>query len=443
VAVIAPQRLPSPASVRVGRLSSLLFHFRAADLDVTQALSGQLLTFARAGGDAYSTDATGRVYVNPYGQARFGMHDYDGDGIRETPGLVLEPSKTNILLQSDNVPNASWTKTRSSAVLVSGIAPDGGSLSLLKEDATASSTHLATQVVTITAGDYLTISVFVKAKERTKGYLQAVNGADVLRVLFDLAAVTVTVSNGGTSVAVDSGIKDEGNGVYRVWITGQVNAGSTSITCGLGLRDASGNASYSGDGASGMYFWRADFKDGSGTGSELWSGIGTTTATVTRAAESLAATLAWPFQDSLTLYAKVARPDWYLHSGSLQTSHFPLSLSDTAPYLRMFYNASTRVAGAQVNDGSGNISVTLSQPTTTPNELCMQATGLKSGGTIRLDVGGGFGSPSAAVAPFTALGDAIIRVGASGAGAGLMGSAIHTLKVAAGLRSLAEMQRMS
>jgi hypothetical protein len=108
----------------------------------------------------------------------------------------------------------------------------------------------------------------------------------------------------------------------------------------------------------------------------------------------------------------------------------------------MFYNASSRVAGAQVNDGSGNTSVTLSQPTTTPNELCMQATGLKSGGTIRLDVGGGFGSPSAAVAPFTALGDAIIRVGASGAGSGLMGSAIHTLKVAAGLRSLTEMQRI-
>jgi hypothetical protein len=423
-------------------VSSLLFHWRAADLDVTQALSGQLLTFARAGGDAYSTDATGRVYVNPYGQARFGMHDYDGDGIRETPGLVLEPSKTNILLQSDNVPNASWTKTRSSAVLVSGIAPDGGSLSLLKEDATASSTHLATQVVTITAGDYLTISVFVKAKERTKGYLQAVNGADVLRVLFDLAAVTVTVSNGGTSVAVDSGIKDEGNGFYRVWITWQVNAGSTSITCGLGLRDASGNASYNGDGASGMYWWRADFKEGNATGSELWTAIGTVGSTVTRVAEALAGTIAWPFQDSLTIYAKVQRPDWYLHSGSLQTSHYLLSLGDTAPYLRLGFNSSSRFVFAQINDGSGNVSVTAAQQATQPNEVCLQASGLKSGGIIRVDAGAGLSAPSAAVAPFTALGDAVLRIGANSPTAGLMGSPIHTLKVAAGLRSLTEMQRM-
>jgi hypothetical protein len=424
-------------------VSSLLFHWRAADLDVTQALSGQLLTFARAGGDAYAFDASGRVFVHPSGLPRFQLLDYDGDGIRETPGLILEPAKTNLILRSDDVTNASWTKTRSSAVLISGVAPDTGSLSLLKEDATAANTHLATQAVTITAGDYITLSVMVKAKERTKGYLQAVNGADVLRVLFDVAAVTVTVSNAGTSAAVDSGIKDEGNGFYRVWITGQVNAGSTAITCGLGLRDtATGNASYNGDGASGMYFWRADFKEGNATGSELWTGIGTAAATVTRAVESLSAAIGWAFQDQITVYAKVARPDWYLHSGSLQTSHYPISLGDSAPYLRLFYNSSSRVAGAQINDGSGNISVTLSQPSTQPNELCMQAAGLKSGGTVRLDVGNGFGSPSAAVAPFTAFGDAILRIGANAATAGLMGSPIHTLKVAAGLRSLTEMQRM-
>ncbi len=376
---------------------------------------------------------------------RFSLHSYpDVNGVTVlTPGLVLEPSKTNLLLWSDDLSNAAWTKTLTTVTQVAGVAPDGGAMSLLKEDATASSTHLATQVVTISAGDYITISVIVRAKEKTKGYLQAVNGADVLRVLFDTAALTATVSNGGTSADVDSGIKDENNGNVRIWLTGKVNAGSTSITCGLGLRDtATGNASYNGDGASGMYFWRADFKDGNGTGSELWSGIGTQGSTVTRAVESLAGTIAWPFQDSITLYAKVARPDWYLHTGSLQTSHYPISLGDSAPYLRLFYNASTRTCGAQVNDGSGNTSATLSQPTTTPNELCMQASGLKSGGTVRLDVGGGFGSPSAAVAAFSAFGDSVLRIGANAAAAGLMGSAIHTLKVASGLRSMTEMQRM-
>jgi hypothetical protein len=174
----------------------------------------------------------------------------------------------------------------------------------------------------------------------------------------------------------------------------------------------------------------------------VWTGIKTTTATVTRVAESLFGAIGWAFQDQITLYAKVARPDWYLHSGSLQTSHYPISLGDSAPYLRLFFNSTSRVAGAQINDGSGNTSVTLSQPATQPNELCMQATGLKSGGTVRLDVGNGFGSPSAAVAPFTALGDAVLRIGANSATAGLMGSGIHVLKVAAGLRSLTEIQRM-
>jgi hypothetical protein len=96
----------------------------------------------------------------------------------------------------------------------------------------------------------------------------------------------------------------------------------------------------------------------------------------------------------------------------------------------------------QINDGSGNVSVTLAQPVTQPNELCVQATGLKSGGTIRIDVGAGFGSPSAAVAPFTAFGDTILRIGSNSAAGGLMGSPIHAIKVAAGLRSLAEMQRI-
>lgn len=441
--MIAPTRLPSPVSRRTGLVSSLVFHWRAADLDVTQALSGQLLTFARAGGDAWAKDSNGLYYRVGYNAPRFGMHDYDGDGIPETPGLVLEPSKTNLLLWSDDLSNAAWTKTRSTPLQVSGVAPDGGAMSLLREDATASNTHLATQAVTIAAGDFVTLSVIVRAKEKTKGYLQAVNGSDVLRVLFDLAAVTATVSNGGTSSAVDAGIKDEGNGNFRVWITGQVNAASTSITCGLGLRDtATGNVSYSGDGVSGMYFWRADFKDGNGTGSELWSGIGTQGTTVTRAAESLVAAMSWAFQDGITLYAKVARPDWYLHSGNLQTSHYVVSLGDTAPYLRLGFLSSSRAVFAQINDGSGNNAVSQPQQVTQPNEICMQASGLKSGGTIRVDAGAGFGSFSAAQAPIAAFGDTVLRIGASGAGAGLLGSGLHSLKIASGLRSLTEMQRM-
>lgn len=446
--MIAPVRLPSPASVRTGRVSSLLFHWRAADLDVTQALSGQALTFARAGGDAYVKDANGRIYVAPYGVPRFEMVDYpDASGaIVKTPGLVLEVGQSNIILQSDDLSNASWTKTRSSAVQVSGAAPDGGALSLLKEDATASNSHVATQVVTITANNYLTISAYVVAKERFRGRLQALNGADSFGVDFDLSAVTTVAQTAGAGVNVDKGIVVVGTcpagTIYRIWASGRVNAASTAITIQAVLEDASGASSYNGDGASGMYWWRVDCKQGSSAGSEVWTGIKTTTATVTRLAESLAASIAWPFQDQITLYAKAARPDWYLHSGSLVTSHYLLSLGSAAPYLRLGYNATSRIVFAQINDGSGNTSVTLNQPTTTPNELCMQATGLKSGGTVRLDVGAGFGAPSAVVAPFTALGDAVLQVGAFSATNGLLGTPLHTLKIASGLRSLTEMQRM-
>lgn len=451
--MIAPVRLPSPASVRTGRVSSLLFHWRAADLDVTQALSGQLLTFARAGGEAWAKDSNGLFYRAPYGVARFESRDYvDANGVSvSTPGLILEPSKTNLLLRSDDLSNASWTKTRSSAVQVAGAAPDGGALSLLKEDATASNSHLATQAVTITANSYLTISAYVVAKERFRGRLQALNGADSFGVDFDLSAVTTVAQTAGAGVNVDKGILLVGTcpagTVYRIWASGRVNAASTAITIQAVLEDASGASSYNGDGASGLYWWRLDFKEGNATGSEVWSGIKTDGATVTRVAESLTAAMAWAFQDSLTLYAKVARPDWYLHSGTLQTSHYLLSLSDTAPYLRFGFNAAlnagNRTFFTQVNDGGGNLGVNSNVLLNVPfYELVMQATALKSGGTSRIDIGAGFGSNSTVLAPFTALGDSVLRIGASSATTGLLGTPLHALKIASGLRSLAEMQRM-
>ncbi len=440
--MIAPVRLGGPVSQRTGRLSSLLFSWAAADGDVATARSGQAMTFSRAGAHAWSRDANGLYLQHAYGAPRYTYVDTDGDGVRDGLGLILEPAKTNLTLWSDDLSNAGWTKTRTTVTQVSGAAPDGGAMSLLKEDATASSTHLATQTITITAGDYVTRSIYVRSKERTKGYLQIGTGADLLRVLYDLAAVTATVSNGGTSVAVDSGIKDEGNGIYRVWITGQVNAGSTSLTVALGLRDAIGNTIYNGDGASGMYFWRDNTHEGNASGSEIWSGIETVGATQSRVAESLTAAMAWAFQDSITLYTKVARPDWYLHSGALQTSHYTLSLGDSAPYLRLGYNGSSRVCFAQINDGSGNVSASLTQPTSPVNEFCVQATGLKSGGTIRLDVGSGFGSPSATVAAFQAFGDTVLRLGANAAAAGLLGTPLIAVKVASGLRTMADMQAL-
>src|SRR5205809_293023 len=87
----------------------------------------QRMTFTRA--DA-ATSATYAKYVGPiWTEAanilRVEWVDLDGDGVRETPGILLEGSRTNAFTKSQKFDDAVWTKFGATISADATTAPDG------------------------------------------------------------------------------------------------------------------------------------------------------------------------------------------------------------------------------------------------------------------------------------------------------------------------------
>ena len=72
---------------------------------------------------------------------------------------------------------------------------------------------------------------------------------------FNLATgVVLSVTSGATA-----GIQDVGDGWYRCWIT-STTVGAGTSTAPLGMEDAPNQATYTGDGTSGLYVWGSQFE---------------------------------------------------------------------------------------------------------------------------------------------------------------------------------------
>jgi hypothetical protein len=206
----------------------------AESKSLVDAVSGQnLITFTRA--------STG-TFV-------------DSDG-------VIRSATTNLLLRSEEFDNASWVKTRSSVSANAATAPNGtSSADRLVEDSSASTTHFIDALLTATAGQAYTHSVYAKADGRNWIALQGFNGASNPTAFFDVS----TGSVGSTSNGATASIAAVGNGWFRCVMTYTVNSG-TATTGTLYLASANNVASYTGDGTSGIFLWGAQLEVGSTVG---------------------------------------------------------------------------------------------------------------------------------------------------------------------------------
>jgi hypothetical protein len=188
----------------------------------------------------------------------------------------VEPSAANSLLQSAAWNVSPWAATSGSqGATVSGnvtASPDGTTNADKLIEAAVTGTHFCLQTLTLTSGTTYTASCFVKASERTRGRLRMSGSGAYWDLEFNLTSGTVT---GGTNPF----IQNFGNGWYRIGATFTANQASNNFI--LFLLDASGNASYTGDGTSGLFVFGAQIE----VGSVATSYIPTTTAAVTRNAE--------------------------------------------------------------------------------------------------------------------------------------------------------------
>lgn len=230
--------------------------------------------------------------------------EYDASG--NNLGLLIEGTRTNLILQSEAFDNASWAKGQSS-ITADQIASPAGTVTgdqLIENNANAN--HRAeTGSTTVTANVNYTFSIFVKAKERTAGALLFADFATGLVGCYtDFNLTAGTVSGGvalSTGTFVGASIAPYASGWYRVTLTCNIGGAVTAAFARVSLANPVGTPSYLGDSVSGFYIWGADLEQGSFPSSYT----PTTTAAVTRASDVASRTLGAEFNASVgTLFTE-------------------------------------------------------------------------------------------------------------------------------------------
>jgi hypothetical protein len=215
--------------------------------------------------------------------------EYDATG--NCLGLLMEASRTNLWLRSQEASDAQWVKLRSSVSANTVAAPDGTTTAdTIVEDGSAAATHLMRQDLNVTSGTTYTATFWVKAAGRTQVSFQF--GSE--NACFAFEAGLFTLSGAGTAATLSgsplaTSIQAFPNGWYRCRVS--ATAAATALA---GLRvflAEGGTTTYNGDSASGVYFWGAQFEAGAFPSSY----IPTTTASVARTADSCIRTLGSEF----------------------------------------------------------------------------------------------------------------------------------------------------
>ena len=313
---------------------------------------------------SFTSRASTATYVGSGGLIKSAAIDaarmnYNPTNLSVAPKLLVEAASTNLLTYSEDFSNAAWTKTRASITPNAAVAPDGTmTADKLVEDTTATNSHFVFQDKSITAGSIQTMSVYVKAGERSVIQLNLTNvGSDGAFARFDLSSGVIitaaTILGAGSSAS--SSIVALGNGWYRCILSCIINSTSTTAHCSAFLY--LNGSSYTGDGTSGLYIWGAQLESGN-----LSSYIPTTTAAVTRAADvssSAAATRAadvWTVpvssftfnKDEGTVYASVKSPP----TGSLYKTSMMLHNGATSNSVKIWASTPTSLQGVVTSGGS-------------------------------------------------------------------------------------------
>lgn len=189
-----------------------------------------------------------------------------GGVVQTCPALLLEPSRTNIALYSEDFTNAAWIKQRTTITGNQAVSPDG-SVTADKVTGTGTGASYFYDGFSVSSGTVYTISIFAKKINVDNFYIN--NFSQAGSITFDLSDGTIDSSASGTFS--NGKIKNYGNDWYRLSV--QYTASATaSVNIGFYGQN------YSGDGA---FAWGAQIE----TGSYATSYIPTTNSSVTRSAD--------------------------------------------------------------------------------------------------------------------------------------------------------------
>ena len=251
----------------------------ATDKSLT-ARKGPTPTFTRAS-TATFVGSDGLIQSAAINQARF---DHDPSTL-VSKGLLIEESRTNVMLRSQDFSNVAWTKSNSTISGTLYTDPSGTSTANeLVEDILLAAHTCQQSAGTATIGITYTFSVFVKRKDTSNQFL-LIGATNLVSASF----ISVNLTNGVTATGIGSPAAPINvsstaypNGWYRVQFS-VVATSAAAITLDIRLsRDGTwANRSYLGDGVQSSLVWGAQVE----AAAFPTSYIPTTTASVVRSAD--------------------------------------------------------------------------------------------------------------------------------------------------------------
>lgn len=273
-----------------------------------------IIEFARASKATYFNDKGVLTLVNE-SVPRIDYNPISGECL----GLLMEESKTNLLLYSEQFDNATWTSELNPATVTTNnsIAPDGTNTADLIDDISASAAQLVRQPVTIPndSASY-TFSVFVERNTSRYVALWLSFQGGITRESFWTYDLDSVVSQAGDSPATSGSITDVGNGWRRLTIThANTSEGNVTLICriypaiaALGSVDPTATGS--------IWVWGAQLE----TSEYVTSYIPTTTVAVTRATDVAQITgtnfSKWYRQDEGSFITSASMPGFVPSGGS-------------------------------------------------------------------------------------------------------------------------------
>ncbi|MCP1651696.1 phage head spike fiber domain-containing protein [Pseudomonas nitroreducens] len=263
-------------------------------------------------------------------------------------GFLRESAATNLMTQSSNFSDASWTKTNVTITAAAAVAVDGTTTASKIVGASGTSSRVLQSPAATLTNVQVTGSLFVKAVEYSKFQLQLSNSStESLGVRIDLVAGTVyAVDASGTDFTAISGtVTRLSNNWYRCTVT--ANKAAVNNTVRMLMRPFDNSGASAGDGTSGLYIWGAQLE----TGPTATSYIPTTTVAVTRAADVPVYTSG---TDTRWMFAQFGDATLATNrSNNLQRSTGG-SFTDvaTAPKAEVIFTVGAFVMALNLNDGS-------------------------------------------------------------------------------------------
>lgn len=250
-------------------------------MEISPKAFEDIITFARAS-SATRVNRSGKIEVVANDAPRF---DYDPVSL-QLRGLLIEESRTNLLLYSEDFTNAAWTKSSMAVTADAGSSPDGatGADKLVPANGSSLTACSVRGTVTkaATATSY-TYSIFASAAEFNRIRVFANDGATTA----NSASATISLADGsivtaaaasGTFTNASVAVTPFAGSIYRICLT-FTSSTETTLHCRAYVFDS---VATTGNGTSGIYVWGADLEEGT----YATSYKPTASASFTRAAET-------------------------------------------------------------------------------------------------------------------------------------------------------------